>query len=668
MPTEYIYLGLSGYAWLRFLFIAAIAIFSWRMWTLYRVLRLGREENRLNDIPLRIKTAFKEVMGQTRLFQEPVIGWAHPIIFWGFCLFCIASLLMLVGGMFPSVHISQVEEIPILGSIVDLFALLVIVGLVAAGIRRYVFTPQGLERTWDASVILVLIGGLMITYLLTEAGTPPDEGAYRPIGNAVGSVLNSLGAQETTIEGITLWSWWIHVFILLGFLVYLPFSKHMHLLWAPFAVFLAELPQKGTLTPPNDEESEGEKATPLSKYSWRMLLSAFSCAECGRCERVCPAATSGSNLSPKSLIHDFKTYVMDKGLGHLKGQKTNGNGFLGQTITPDMAWGCSTCQACMERCPVRNEHVPLIVEMRRQFVEEGSMDAGLQDALMSLQRYGNSLGKSPRKRAEWTKGLSFKIKDARKEEVDILWFVGDYASYHPSALKATQQIAELFHQAGLDFGILYEAEKSTGNDVRRTGEEGLYEMLAEQNMKALGKAKFKRIVTTDPHTYHALTHDYGSFGLEAPVIHYTQLFEELLKGGVILPQNDIAGRAVFHDPCYLGRINGIYDAPRNVMHCIGLDSAELPRNRDNSFCCGAGGGKMWMEDEKGVTERPASNRIKEALNMPDVSLFVVACPKDLAMFEDAVKTTGGEDRLQVVDVGELVYQSVKLNKEEEVAA
>lgn len=667
MPAGSTILGISPAAWLRILFLISIVVFAWRMVTLVRVLRLGRPENRLTNIPLRIKTVLKEVLGQSRLFEEPVIGWAHPLIFWGFCLFVVASSLMLLGGMFPSLAIPQAEDIPILGTLVDCFALLVIVGLGAAAVRRYIFTPTGLERTWDASLILILIGGLMITYLLCEAAMPADEGAWRPVGNGVAHLLSATGVSTIGLETTRQVAWWIHVLILLGFLIYLPFSKHMHLIWAPFAVFLAELPEKGTLPPPEESaslDSSESRENSLERFTWRTLLSAFSCAECGRCERACPATTSGSQLSPKNLMHDFKAYLLNDGIAYVKGRSIDGHELIGSTIKVEALWGCITCYACMERCPVRNEHVPLIVEMRRHLVENGELDAKLQAALMSLQRYGNSLGESPRKRSEWTKDLPVPIIDARRNAVDTLWFVGDYAAYHSSASRVSRMVAQVFHKAGIEFGMLHGAEKSAGNDVRRIGEEGLFEMLAEHNIKAIEKAQCQRIITTDPHTYHTLTRDYRQFGLDLPVFHYSQILVENFDNGALTAKRSISGRAVFHDPCYLGRINGIYEPPRRVIDSLGIDRVELRRNRTNSFCCGGGGGKMWMEEEENIQERPAENRIREALEMDGVSLFVVACPKDLAMFEDAVKTVGGEDHLRVVDLGELVYEAIGLTEEE----
>jgi Fe-S oxidoreductase len=531
-------------------------------------------------------------------------------------------------------------------------------------VRRYGFPPPGLQRTFDASLVLVLIALLMVTFVFAEAGGSVEgEQTFLPAGQVTAALLTALGMAPQTIQIVGHLSWWTHVLVLLAFLVYLPYSKHMHLLWAPFSVLFAELPDKGTLPPADfDGGDGGEAKTALQNFTWRMLLGAYSCAECGRCERSCPAYASGSQLSPRELVHDFKEFVMREGLGK-RSRDRQGNGdtniceVLGGRLSQQALWGCSTCYACMERCPVRNEHVPLIVNIRRKLMEEGALDAGLQDALTSLQRYGNSLGKSGRKRFEWAKDLETPLIDAQQEPVDLLWFVGDYAALHPSSARVSRMVAQVFQRANLRFGVMRKGEKNAGNDVRRAGEEGLFEMLREQNMKALDKADFRRIVTTDPHTYHTLKHDYPELA-GRPILHYSEVLDDCFRAGMLTAENPLTGKAAFHDPCYLGRINGIYDPPRHVLAAVGLEVVELPRCRANSYCCGAGGGKVWMDEEEGITERPAVNRIREALTIEDADYFVVACPKDLSMFEDALKTAGGEDRLRVVDLGELVFHAL----------
>jgi Fe-S oxidoreductase len=341
----------------------------------------------------------------------------------------------------------------------------------------------------------------------------------------------------------------------------------------------------------------------------------------------------------------------------------SGNGdpapkLIGDVITEKEIWACTTCLACMNCCAVWNEQVALIVALRRHLVSEGQVERTVQDMLGNLQRYGNSFGKSDRMRAKWTQTSGLKIKDARKDPVEYLWFVGDYASYDPRCEDITKKTANVFAQAGLDFGLLFEAERNAGNDVRRVGEEGLFEMLRDKNLQAIGKAQFKKIITTDPHTYHTLKNEYPWNGNRPEVRHYTEVLDGLVQAGKLPLKKKLAGRVTYHDPCYLGRYNGVYDAPRRVLQALGFEVVEMPRCRDRSFCCGAGGGRIWMEDTEKVQDRPAENRIREAVALEGVQIFVVACPKDIAMFRDAVKTTGHEDKLAVKDLAELVAEAM----------
>ena len=328
----------------------------------------------------------------------------------------------------------------------------------------------------------------------------------------------------------------------------------------------------------------------------------------------------------------------------------------GIMIKPATLWACTTCLACVEACPVAIEHVPLIVKMRRNLVEQGTLDRNLQGVLEKLVRYGNSFGEPQRNRAKWADVLPFKIKDARKEPVDFLWYVGDYASYHPNMQKMTRAVARVFHAAGLDFGILYDGERNAGNDVRRIGEEGLYQSLVEANLAVLAKANFNQIVTTDPHSCNTLKFEYPEFGGAWRVRHYTEVILELIDGGKLPLLRRVEGTVTYHDPCHLSRYVGVTEAPRMILEKLGLTLAEMPRNRENSFCCGAGGGRIWMTDA-GTAERPSEQRIREAAAIEGVKFFVAACPKDVTMFKEAVTNTKNDARLQVKDLIEFVEEA-----------
>jgi Fe-S oxidoreductase len=325
-------------------------------------------------------------------------------------------------------------------------------------------------------------------------------------------------------------------------------------------------------------------------------------------------------------------------------------------LSQEALWACTTCGACITECPVLIEHIDTVVEIRRHLVIEGMIDAELQDALTNLGRYGNSFGQSPRKRAQWTRDVDPPIKDATREKVDYLWFVGDYASYNPSLAELTVKTAQVFQKAGIDFGVMFKGENNSGNDVRRVGEEGLFEMLLEKNLKALESCDFQTIITTDPHTYNTLVNEYP-LQENQQVLHYSELLIALIKEGKLPITNPLNYRVTYHDPCYLGRYNGIYDPPREVIQATGCDLVEMPRTRDNALCCGAGGGRIWM-DEGTFEERASESRIKEAAALSNVDYFVIACPKDYTMYQDAVKTTGQEDQLKVLDLIDLLAEAI----------
>jgi Fe-S oxidoreductase len=388
-----------------------------------------------------------------------------------------------------------------------------------------------------------------------------------------------------------------------------------------------------------------------------------ACTKCGRCQEACPANAVGAPLSPRDVILSLREFankaLSKKELPEEAELDIHGKD-VGQVFMETL-WSCRTCLACVEICPVAVEHVPIIVQMRRQLVEQGDMDPILQKTLGTIHKSGNSFGESKRKRAKWAKDLPFEIKDARKEPVDVLWFVGDYASFDPRNQVVTRSFAKLLNQAGINFGLLFEAEMNSGNDVRRVGEEGLYDFLATTNIGTLQSCDFKSIVTTDPHSFNTIRNEYPDFGGEFEIQHYTTLVKELFEQGKLKLNKQNNQRVTFHDPCHLGRYNKGYDAPREVIKMLGYDLVEMDRNRDNSFCCGAGGGRIWIPDPVGI-EKPSANRMREAGEIEGLEVFIVSCPKDLTMFEDALKTSGFEGKFVVRELIELINDCVEYDE------
>ncbi len=636
--------------WALVAFAGAVA--AWRFYRLLRPLLRARPDPRFDRPGERIIGVLRAVGLHQRLLKIRYSGILHAMIFSSFIVLFTAIVEAFGSGLFPGFSLAPIGGNTWIAWLQEVFAVVILVGLGLAAWQRYVIRPPRFRgsNTLDATLIYLLITAVVLTMLLQAAfaiAAGHDAAApWRPVSRQIAVLLTALGvSSESAARGEHIF-YWAHICAILGFLVYIPGSKHRHMILAAINVYFRSLQPKGTL-PPADLDHPPIGVGAIEQFTWKNMLDLYSCTECGRCQAACPAYAAGLPLSPKLLITDLRDHLIDK---------TNGAApepLLGGAIAEETLWACTTCRACMEVCPVHIEHIPKIVDMRRQLVEQARVQPMLQEALSNLQRNGNSMGKPPRQRARWTKELPFKIKDARSEPVDILWFVGDFASFDPRVQANTRRVAELLHAAGVDFGILYEAEQNSGNDVRRAGEEGLFEMLAKHNIELLSGCTFNRVMTTDPHSLNALRQEYRAIGGTFEVIHYTQLLLELIESGRVTLAPGQGEVATYHDPCYLGRYNGGFDAPRRIIERTGHRLHEMKRCRENSFCCGAGGGRIWSDDT-GVTERPSENRIKEALALGDAKYFIVACPKDKVMYTAAVQALGVEDRIEVRDIVDLI--------------
>ena len=513
-------------------------------------------------------------------------------------------------------------------------------------------------------LLAILVTAYVLTGLRVLGQHMPWFSVFSPFGRVFAEAFSGLGMTAAEAVSAHTVAWWVHASLALSFVAYIPYSKAMHMLVD--GVNLVATDRSATLalpTPAPDHPGYQE----IPDFTWKELLDLDACTRCGRCHEVCPARAGGAPLSPRDLILDLRQWV-DASTGGItlldrerRLERTgplataDGSRIVGEVIDAAALWSCTTCMHCVDVCPVGVEHVPTIVQLRRSLVDEGTMEASLQQALQNLATQGNSLGKSARMRGRWTRELDFVVPDARKQPVKYLWFVGDFASFDERLQENSRILARILHAAGVDFGLLFEAERNAGNDVRRVGEEGLYEVLAEHNAEVLREAQFDEIFTTDPHTLNALRNEYPKLGVSYPVWHYTELLAKLLEEGAIRVR-PLGLRVTYHDPCYLARYNGVVEAPRRILRALGCELVEMPRNGADTFCCGAGGGRIWMDDGL-FTERPSESRISEALRL-GVGQFVVACPKDMTMFSDAVKTVGAEDRLVVRDITLLVQEAI----------
>ncbi len=621
--------------------------------------RMGRPEKRPGNFWNRIWSLVTQVLGQRRTLEEKYPGIMHFSIFWGMLVLAFGTALATVdtdvtdlffGFQFLKGWVYIVFELTL-----DILGLLVILGLGMAVYRRYIAHPSRLQNfpvkklAGDDLYVLVMLSFITLSGYLTEglriAVTQRDWAVWSPIGNAIAQLLLSLGDPTNQTLHLIIWS--LHILTAFGVLISLPFTKLFHILSVPLNIYFRSMKPAGALPPANMENGMGVKE--WKQFTWKQLLDFDACTRCGRCQDVCPAYASAQVLSPRNMMAKLDAHMWEK---------ANGHSLHGDVVSSDELWACTTCHACVQVCPAFIDHVTTFVDLRRYLVDQGKMDKMLQDALGNLGRYGNSFGQSDRMRAKWTMGLQPAIKDARREQVEYLWFVGDYASYNASLTDVTRKTADVFQKIGLNFGILFESERNAGNDVRRVGEEGLFEMLVDKNSQVFAKCKFQTILTTDPHSYNALKNEYpeGDHG-RPEVLHYAELLDQMIAAGKIKFSKKLNYKVTYHDPCYLGRYNGIFDAPRRVIEATGCELVEMPRHGDRAFCCGAGGGRIWME-EKEVKERPSESRIREAAGLTGIQAFIVACPKDFTMFKDAVKTTGNEQNFVVKDLIDLVAEAL----------
>jgi Fe-S oxidoreductase len=681
-----------------FLIFVSTAVFLWGAVRLVRKYLSGREKPTLDARTPR--TVARAVARATRIVlthawikrRDHVAGMAHLFVFYGFLVLLLGTTILAIqddiaaplGFDFWKDWFYKGYSL-----FLDVFGLLLVVGLVILAVKRWVVKPFRLDywrpdrdegeydrsryragdRVFVGLLFFLAISGILLEAFRIAADRPGFE-VWSPIGWVVGNFFRTLGLEGDTARAARIVDWWAHGVVALGFVASIPFTKAVHMLAGPAGVAVRDEKVGRRLPPiPADAKPEEVGYQRITDLAIRHLIDLDACTKCGKCHAACPATACGYPLSPRDLILDLREVAegslgIRAALGVEPLYPPDRQGVLGDPIRPETLWSCMQCMACVEICPVGIEHVPIINQLRRGLVERGEMDAQLQGTLETIYTSGNSFGEAKRKRARWAKDLGFEVKDARKEPVEYLWYVGDYASFDPRNQRNTQALARILHHAGVDFGILFDAEKTAGNDVRRVGEEGLYTSLAEENIEAISKCDFRKLLTSDPHTFNTLRNEYPELGAEwtaDDVVHHSMLLLELIETGRVVPTRPLGRRVTYHDPCTLGRYNGVYEQPRAVIRAVGLELVEMPRNRDNSFCCGAGGGRIWMKElRKEGSQRPSENRIDEAVSLGSVDYFVVACPKDVTMYEDAIKTSGHAADIQLRELSELVLEALEL--------
>jgi Fe-S oxidoreductase len=685
------------------LLAAGIGLFAVRAGELVALLLKARREDRTDHLEDRIGEFFMVVLGQSGVLRDPLPGIAHFFTFWGFIIIQIGLLDLIIRAFG--------FEIPFIGgnsafvATLDVFVILVVVALVFFAIRRAFFHPKQLQSPrhgpWDGYIILGLILAVLVTLAFTEAFeyAASNGAAWSLFGQWMGPWFSGWGTTAAVVMFRVFW--WLHVATVLFFLCYLPRSKHLHLMATPFNVFFRSYKPRGALPlMENIEEREDYGVSKAEQFTWKQLLDGYACTECGRCNTVCPATETGKPLLPKEIILGVKEALFEHSaeilgdnspwvklapLGTRSGAKVltgqTPEPLVGGAVSTEALWACTTCSACMEICPVSIEHVPKIVDMRRHLVmEESKFPPEVTSLFNNIERNGNPWEISNDKRAEWAAGLDIPLL-SENPDADVLYWVGCMGSFDQRNKKVATAVARILKAAQVNFAILGPEESCTGDPARRIGNEYLWQTQAQQNIETLDSYGFNRlknvqdghhnsmavarhrtIITACPHCFNTLGNEYPQLGGDYEVVHHTVFIDKLLADEKIkLPEGLDKRKLTYHDPCYIGRYNGVYDEPRRVLTVLNNNGVtEMPRNRNKSFCCGGGGGRAWMEEKIG--KRVNQTRMKEALDT-GAEVMAAACPFCITMFDDGIKGLEAEERMQIEDIAEIVAQALEVNQE-----
>lgn len=588
-----------------------------------------------------------DVLGQRKLLQRLIPGLMHAAIFWGFIVLFPTILIAMIAAVDPHSTLPWLGEQGWYALLVDGFALLVLLGVMTAFVIRKVIRPARFQGSHlgEADLILALIAGIVITLLLwhssqISSGLNDYPARWAPISSALSHVVAPLAP---ILERFAVWA---HVLIILSFLVYLAYSKHLHIAVAALNVFFGKMRPRGTLEKIDFEKPEAEVrfgAARATDLTWKQMLDTMSCTECGRCQEVCPAWNTGKPLSPKLLIMAERDHLLGRA----------DTPIVPNAVIDDIVWDCVTCGACMRECPVNIEHVDHIIDLRRNLVMVESRfpdEAGTM--LRDVDRTSNPWGKPQSDRLQWAEGLGVRVVQPGETAPDVLFWVGCAPAFDERARKAAVSTAKLLQLAGVDFAILGPREACTGDPVRRMGDEYTYQRLAGENVATLNGAGVKKIITTCPHCFNTLGNEYPDFGGRYEVVHHTEFLAQLVREGKLSPA--ASDRTItYHDSCYLARHNDVRNQPRELVAAVGKP-IEMARNRERTFCCGAGGARMWMEEKRG---RPINQeRAREAASTGAQTL-AVGCPFCTVMLDDGIRESGR--KMQVIDLATLLAEAVE---------
>jgi Fe-S oxidoreductase len=648
--------------------LGAFAYFAFKASILMQLLRAVTKPgpNRLDNIPRRITGFIVDVIGQSNVRRKIAPGLAHTLIFWGFIVITVGTIEMMVEGVFHGVNLGLLSPV-LYGNylrIADVMAFGVLLGVTFGFYRRLILRPSYLKTTGESLAILGITGGLMISLFLMNAfrvAAFPDSdlNSFFVLSNPLAQAMSLPGmAAESAFAGMEVF-YWMHLLLVLGFLMYIPHSKHLHILAAAPNVFLRHLgvPKAMETTNLEDESATSFGIGKVSELNWKKTLDLYACTECGRCEEVCPADLTGKPLSPARLVHDFKMELFrqkDLVIGNKQEEipalvrEDNG-------LTFDTFWACTSCRACEEACPVNIEQTNLIFETRKNLVlMESKFPPELQNVFRNLENNFTPWAFGHDTRADWCRDLNVK-QMADHPTAEVLYYVGCAGSFDDRAKKVATAIVSLLKKANVDFAILGKEEKCNGDPARRAGNEYLAQMLIKENVETLNRYKPRKILTGCPHCFNTLKNEYPAFGAQYDVVHHTTFLSDLIKEGKLKPQKTENGEITFHDSCYLGRWNNVYEDPREILRAIPeLNVKEMPRNKNKGLCCGAGGARMFMEENIG--KRINVERTEEALGT-GAKVIASACPFCSTMLTDGVKSKEKQETVQIKDLAEILDEA-----------
>lgn len=653
--------------WQTFLFIPlaglAFGYSGKKFLALIKIMKAHQgKTNRSDRIAERMGAVLLNVLGQSTVFKKRWIGAAHSMIFWGFLIITIGTVEQFLSTIHSSLNFQFLgPAYAFLMSLHDVFTLLVLVGVCMAAWRRYVIRPPYLNQSKDANFVLLFTSSLMISIFLMHGFHLLGEDLWYKdslfISSVVAKQFAQFGFSQETNHTLGIVFKWVHMCLVLGFTMFIPNSKHLHIVAAGPNTFFKTLDRAKGMKPIafEDESITQYGAAKLTHLSWKDALDYYSCTECGRCQELCPAWNTQKPLSPKNLINDLKHALHDQNAQILAGKQDELPHVLDANVTEDVIWACTSCRACEIACPVFIEQTDKIYEIRRNLVlMESKFPSEVQAVFKNMETNASPWAFSASERAQWAEGLNIKTM-AEDSAVDVLLWVGCAGSYDDRNKKVLKAFASLLKKAGVKFSILGTEEQCTGDAARRIGNEYLFQTLAKANVETLNRYKVQRIVTACPHCFNTIKNEYKDFGGNYEVFHHSQFIARLISEGKLKPTKGNDSLVTFHDSCYLGRWNNVYEQPRAVLESLPATRlVEMKANYDQSMCCGAGGGRMWMEEKIG--KRINVTRTEQALDTK-AGIIAASCPFCMTMMNDGVKAKDMQDKVKVMDIAELVDQA-----------